>query len=171
MVHDAGEAGELAVVIASRVKLSAAVALAAAAALAAVLVVAGGSRGDEGRLAWSGTPALLRSGPPTDHVLYGKIRNDSLKDVKLTAKDVRVLDGAGKPVRSSAVFLAAFAHGIYSYDDPAYDGDFERRRLGRIATVKPGQTLPVTVSWRIPVGARPPVKVAFGPATLVVPGV
>jgi hypothetical protein len=154
----------------SRARLAIAVALVAAAGLVAVLVFAGGADGDDGRLAWKGTPDLLQAERPTDHILYGQIRNDSLKDVNLDYKDVRVLDTEGREVRSAVRFLAAFAHGLYPWSQrPDPLGDFERRRLGEIATIKPGQAAPITLSWRVADGAAKPSKVDFGEIELALP--
>ena len=122
----------------SRARLALAVALVAAAGLVAVLVFAGGADGDDGRLAWKGSPDLIKGERPTDHILYGQVRNDSLKDVSLDYKDVRVLDTEGREVRSAVRFLAAFAHGLYPWSQrPDPLGDFERRRLGEIELALP----------------------------------
>jgi hypothetical protein len=154
----------------SRTRLAAAVALAAAAALAGVLLLAGGAGGDDGRLAWKGTPDLIQAGG--DRVLYGQVRNDSLKDVDLSYRDVRVLDADGREVESAVRFIAAFAHGLYPWSQRPKDvGDFERRRLGEIATIKPGQSAPITLSWRVPEGEPQPVKVDFGTAEVSLPDV
>jgi hypothetical protein len=158
------------VIAGARTRLALAVALVAAAGLAAVLVLANGAEGDDGRLAWNGTPDLIRASRPTDHILYGQVRNDSLKDVDLSYEDVRVLDAEGREVRSAVRFIAAFAHGLYPWSQrPKELGDFERRRLGEIATIKPGQTAPITLSWRVPEGGARPVKVDFGPAEIALP--
>jgi hypothetical protein len=155
----------------TRTRLAVAVALAAAAALAGGLLLAGGAGGDDGRLAWKGTPALIQAAK-TDRVLYGEVRNDSLKDVDLRYQDVRVLDADGEEVQSAVRFIAAFAHGLYAWSQrPKDPGDFERRRLGEIATIKPGQTAPITLSWRVPAGAEQPVKVDFGKAEIALPDV
>ena len=53
----------------SRTRLALAVALVAAAGIVAVLVFARGADGDDGRLAWKGTPALVKAERPTDHIL------------------------------------------------------------------------------------------------------
>jgi hypothetical protein len=156
--------------IASRTRLAVAVALAAAAALAGVLLLARSAGGDDGRLAWNGTPALVQASAPTDRILYGRLRNDSLEDVDLRYQDVRVLDADGREVQSAVRFIAAFAHGLYPWSQRPDDvGDFERRRLGEIATLKPGQAAPITLSWRVPPGARQPVKVDFGTTELALP--
>ena len=46
---------------------------------------------------------------------------------------------------------------------------FERRRLGQIATIKPGQSVPLTLSWRVPEGGSEPVEARFDGGTLSLP--
>jgi hypothetical protein len=154
----------------TRTRLTVAVALAAAAALAGVLVLVRGAGGDASRLAWKGTPTLVQSSAPTDRILYGELRNDSLENVNLRYRDVRVLDADRHEVQSAVRFIAAFAHGLYPWSlRPKDPGDFERRRLGEIATLKPGQSAPITLSWRVPTGAPQPVTVDFGTIELALP--
>ena len=153
----------------SRVRIAAAVALVAAVALAAVLLLAGGAGGsDQGKLAWKGPVQVFQSGIATDRILYTELENVSLRDVDLDTKDVRLYDEDDKRVRSATIFLAAFAHGIFPYD--AEVSDFERRRLGKIAPLKPGQAVPGTLSWSVPEGGKPPVRADFGAAEIDVPG-
>ena len=154
----------------SRTRLAVAVALAAAAAVAGLLLLAGGAGGDDGRLAWKGTPTLIDAG--NDRILYGELRNDSLVEIDLAYEDVRVVDAEGREVESAVRFIAAFAHGLYAWSQrPKNPGDFERRRMGEIATIKPGQSAPITLSWRVPKGDPQPVKVDFGRAELSMPDV
>jgi hypothetical protein len=153
-----------------RVRLVAAVALAAAVTIAAVVAFTGSSRGDGGELAWKGKVQVFESGIPTDEILYSEVENTSLRDVDLDVEDVKVYGADGKPVRASVRFLAAFAHGIFPWSQkPDPLGDFERRRLGEIATIKPGRSIPVTLAWRVPKGDPRPSRVDFGPADLKIP--
>ena len=46
---------------------------------------------------------------------------------------------------------------------------FERRRSGQIATIKPGQAVPLTLSWRVPAGGSDPVEVRFDGGSLSLP--
>jgi hypothetical protein len=156
---------------ASRQRLAAVTAFAVAAAVAALVLMAGpASGGDDRLLAWKGERTVIQSGPPTDHILGGVIRNDSLRDLDLRAEDVRILGPGGEELRSTARFSHAFAHGLYAWSQRPKDiGDFERRRLGEIVTLKPGQATPLTLSWRIPPGADAPRTVDFGSAALALP--
>ncbi len=161
-------------------KLRIALALAVA-ALAAVGVVAlaGGSGGEAGagggdprpRFAWSGTPQV--DAPrylPRDRVLSGKLRNESLRDVKLVANNIRIVDAAGRPVRSTARFLAAYTHGLYPPTQrPKTPNPNEQQQLGEIVTIKPQQVVPLTLSWRVPKGGKQPERVDFGGASLALP--
>jgi hypothetical protein len=154
----------------SRTRLAVVVALAAAAALAGALLLAGGADGDDGRLAWKGKPDLIQPGAPNEHIVYGQIRNDSIEDVDLDYEDVRVLDAGGREVESAVRFIAAFAHGLYPWSQRPEDvGDFERRRLGEIATLKPGQAVPITLSWRVPENGAAAKTVDFGEIELALP--
>ena len=156
---------------ATRARLAVLVAVVASVAVVGVMLLARGAEGGSGTLAWKGTPDVMQAGRPTDRVLYGQIRNDSLEKVDLTVDDVRVLDADGHEVQSAVRFLAAFAHGLYPWSQrPDPLGDFERRRMGQIVTLKAGQTAPVTLSWRVPRGGAQPVRVDFGAAEIELPG-
>ena len=153
-----------------RVRLAAAAALFVAVAVTATVLLTGSSSGDSGKLAWKGEVQVFDSGVPTDEILYSEIENTSLRDVDLDVEDVKVYGADGKPVRASVRFLAAFAHGIFPWSQkPDPLGDFERRRMGEIATLKPGQSVPITLSWRVPEGAPRPVRARLGDAELSIP--
>jgi hypothetical protein len=154
-----------------RVRLAAAAALVAAVVLAAVLLFTGGADGGTGKLGWAGEPRVFKSGPETDRVLTGRIENRTTRPLDLVAKDARILDAEGDEVRSTAVFLEAFVHGLWSWSQaPSELTEFERRRLGHIVTIRPGRSAPVALSWRTPKGGDQPVRVDFGDgATLALP--
>lgn len=154
---------------AARTRIAAAAGLVLAVALAAVVLL-GGGQDERSSLAWQGKPLLMQSGKPTDRVFQAQLRNDSLRDVKLTADDIRALDSEGHAVRTAARFLPTFAHGLYAWSQmPDQVGDFERKRLGQIATIKPGQSIPLTISWRVPQGGEQPVRLDFGDVSLRLP--
>jgi hypothetical protein len=156
-------------VTASRTRLAAAAALVAAAVIAGALLLAGGAQGDEGRLAWQDVQ-IYEASKKTDRILGGKVRNTSLEDLEIDVTDVRMLDASGREVRSALRFREAFAHGIFPWSQKPDDiGDFERRRLGEIVKIRPGQSAPLTLSWRVPEGGEPPVRVDFGPVELDLP--
>jgi hypothetical protein len=154
-----------------RLRMAVAASLAAAVVVLAVVLVAGGGDADaEGPavLGWQGTPQVFTPDTlPEDRVLAGRLRNTSLRDVDIDVKRVRVLDEDGGEVKSAVRFLQAFAHGLYPPDerDESQIGDFEKRRLGEIATLKPGQSVPITLSWR----GGPGERVDFGVTQLQLP--
>lgn len=154
----------------SRVRLAAAAALAAAAVIALTLVLAGGAGGDEGAaVAWKDVK-VYDSEIETDNVLAGRLENRSLREVDLDVDDVRVLDADGEPVRSSVIFIQAFAHGLYAWSQqPKKLDDFERRRIGQIVTIKPRESAPITLSWRVPKGGEQPASVDLGPVEIDLP--
>lgn len=154
----------------SRVRLAAFAALAAGAVIALTLVLAGGAGGDEGAaVAWKDVK-VYDSEIKTDNVLAGRLENRSLREIDLDVDDVRVLDAEGEAVRSSVIFLQAFAHGLYAWSQqPKELGDFERRRIGQIVTIKPRQSAPITLSWRVPNGGAQPASVDLGPVEIDLP--
>jgi hypothetical protein len=132
-----------------------------------------GPRPVRATLGWDGSPQLT-SVPelPRDRILTGRLANESLRPAKLDVDDAKVLDAAGRELRSTVRFAAAFAHGLYSaesinrYGKP---GEGERRRLGEIATVNPGESVPLTLSWRLrPDGTRA-AAVEFGGSRVSLP--
>ena len=144
----------------------------AALAAAAVVVIAllAGDSAPRAVLAWEGETTVFQSGKPTDRVLTGKVRNTSRDDVTLDVEDIRLVDADGRELQSTARFLAAFAHGRYPWslrgDDPRALGSQERTLIGEMARLRPGQVAPLTLSWRVPPGGRPPVQVDFGSTSL-----
>lgn len=104
-------------------------------------------------LAWAEPPREIAPEPglEDDHILIGRLRNTALRSAGLDVERVRVRTAGGRELKTSTRFLHVFAHGIYSADMINRNGpppDSERRRLGEIATVRPGDTVPITVSWR-----------------------
>ena len=156
--------------------------LAAAAVLigaVAVLALLGSRSGSDGaataqtpvRLGWLGAPEVYEVPElPRDRILSGKVRNTSTKPVDISVDRVTVVDARGRKVKSSVRFLSAFAHGLYPPAQQVRDpGDFERTRLGEIAKLKPGASVPMTLSWRVAPGGAAPVEVRFGGGSLPLP--
>ena len=67
-----------------------------------------------------------------------------------------------------ATFAPSVSHGLYPWSMNVEGSKFERR-LGKIATIKPGQTVPLTLSWRVPEGGSEPVELRFDGGTLSLP--
>jgi len=143
----------------------------AALALAALGLSACGDGRDEssGRLRWAKEPLVFTpEGLPGDRVLSGRIENDSLRPVRLVAKELRLLDADGRRVDGSAVLLESFAHQLYPPGREPAGGvpESERIRLGVEARLEPGKDVPLTIAWREPPGSRPPVTIETGSGTL-----
>src|SRR5207237_9498887 len=99
----------------------------------------------------------------------GTLRNQALRTVKATASDVVLRDASGHPVQASVAFLPSSLHGLSPPTREPQLPDSELRRLGRLATIDPGKTTPVVVSWHLKPGARPPVRVVISGDSLPIP--
>ncbi len=149
---------------------------AAACAAALALGACGGDEGGTatkgGTLQWVGKPIVYTPPElPRDRLLSGKLRNDSLRQIRLDADRARLLDADGGTVQGTVRFMAGFNHALNSPRRQPEEGkpDFERERMGELAVVREGQTVPVTVSWRLPSGGAGPVRLEVGTATIRLP--
>ena len=125
---------------------------------------------DTARLQWREKPSLILVPElPRDRILTGRLRNASLRAVDLDTERVRILDAKGRSLRATALFAQGFSHGLYPWSMHVKGSKFERRRIGKIATIKPGQAVPLTLSWRVPAGGSEPVEVRFDGGTLALP--
>ena len=128
------------------------------------------SKFDVARLQWKEKPSLiLVPSMPQDRILTGQLRNASLHAVDLDTEKVRILDRKGRALRSTALFSQHFAHGLYPWSWHVKGSKFERARIGKIVTIKPGQAAPLTLSWRVPAGGSEPVEVRFDGGSLTLP--
>ena len=134
--------------------------------LVVVALASGGSDEASAKIVWAAAPLVQTPQYlPRDRVLVAQIRNDSLQDVDLTAADIRIVDPDGRALKSTARFLRGYAHGLFSpLQRPKTPNPNEQRQLGEIATIKPGQKAPLTLSWRVPPGGKQPVRVDIGVA-------
>jgi hypothetical protein len=122
------------------------------------------------RLQWKEKPSLiLVPSMPQDRILTGQLRNASLHAVDLDTEKVRILDEQGHALRSTALFSQHFSHGLYPWSWHIKGSKFERARIGKIVTLKPGQAAPLTLSWRVPAGGSEPVEVRFDGGSLMLP--
>ena len=125
---------------------------------------------DSARLQWKAEPDLILVPElPRDRILTGQVRNASLRVVDLEAERVRILDAAGRALKASARFSQSFSHGLYPWSMHVKGSKFERSRIGEIATIKPGQDVPLTLSWRVPAGGSEPVEARFDGGSLSLP--
>jgi hypothetical protein len=148
-------------------------ALLIALAIAAFALRAGGGPDDgAGDLVWAGSPRVFTpSRLPQDRVLSGRLRNDSLRRIRLSAEDLRLEDESGHRVDATAVFLDSFVHGLYPPTrEPGEVSEGERRRTGRLALIAPGESVPLTVAWRRGGDAGAPLRLDYGRGYLPVPG-
>jgi hypothetical protein len=105
-----------------------------------------------------------------DRVLRGAIRNETGATLRLKASDVRVLATGGRRLPAAATFIAGYAHRLYPPTrEPRSLSEAERRRLGDVAVIEPGQQASVTVSWRLRSKKESAAEIDFGAAKLEVP--
>ena len=122
------------------------------------------------RLQWKEKPSLiLVPSLPRDRILTGELRNASLHSVDLDTEAVRIVDAKGHALRSTALFSQHFSHGLYPWSWHIKGSKFERTRIGKIVTIKPGQAAPLTLSWRVPAAGSEPVEVRFDGGSLTLP--
>jgi hypothetical protein len=150
-----------------------AVALLALAALGVAIFLGLSSLGGPDRtgpLAWSGHAEVFTHPTlPGDRVLTAKLRNDGLHPLRVDIGDVRLLDSSGREVASTPVFLQAFGKTLWAAGrGPQQEPDTELLRTGRIALLKPGQEVPLTIAWHDADGE--PVRVDYKRGSLGLPG-
>jgi hypothetical protein len=141
--------------------------------IGAVLLTGCGGGGDGGSdgLRWATDPRIFTpENLPRDRILSGRVRNDSLRRVELTAKALTLRDADGRRVEGTAVFLAGFGRGLYPPTrEPDPLPESELLRTGRKARIDPGKAVPVTISWRVPPSGEKPVRVDHGGGSLPIP--
>ena len=147
----------------------------AALALAAALPLAcgGGEETGVGDLVWAGQPTVFRQPTlPRDRVLVGTVRNDSLREVKLSAADMRAVDRDGNALRGNATFIRGYIHPLYPPTRPPEGGlpESELERTGRQVRLKPGKTSPLSVAWRVSRSQNAAVRIDYGSGSLPIPG-
>ena len=122
-----------------------------------------------GPLAWSGEAEVFTHPTlPGDRVLTAKLRNDGMRPLRINIADVRLLDGQGHVVAATPVFLQAFGKSLWAAGrGPQQMPDSELLRTGRIALLKPGQEVPLTIAWHAADGD--PVRVGYGRGSLALP--
>ena len=122
--------------------------------IAVVLAVATVSHGGdeqlgEGALVWEQKPHVYRNAElPNDRVLRGVVRNDSLRIMSLTARDLDVRGADGSEMESAAVFAPTFIRGVFPENRGSEIPESEQLRIGLRACIEPGKAVPITVSWR-----------------------
>ena len=146
---------------------AAALILAGSVLAALVIAVAAFGGGDRtGPLRWVGNAEVFTLPTlPGDRVLTATLRNRGLRPLRIDIADVRLLDGSGRVVASTPVFLQGFGKSLWAAGrGPQQMPDTELLRTGRIALLKPGQEVPLTVAWHAADGD--PVRVAYEDGSL-----
>jgi hypothetical protein len=123
-----------------------------------------------GPLDWSGDAEVFTHPTlPGDRVLTAKLRNDGLHPLRVDIGDVRLLAADGREVASTPVFLQTFGKSLWAAGrGPVQVPDSELLRTGRIALLRPGQEVPLTIAWHAADGE--PVRVDYGRGSLALPG-
>jgi len=142
---------------------------AGAAALVAAVALAGcgSAPSSPSGVSWEGKPLVVRQPElPRDTIVSGKISNKGDEQLRLDANDVRLVTADGSEVESTARFAVGVSHQLYPPREGPREKDpeFLRERLGEVANVKPGATVPLVVAWRLSPGVAAPVKVDLGEA-------
>jgi hypothetical protein len=137
-------------------------------ALALTLSAFGGD--DRGPLKWTGDADVFTHPTlPGDRVLTAKLRNAGQQAIRLDLADLKLVDGDGETVASMPVFLQAFGRSLWAAGrGPAQVPDTELQRTGRIAVLRPGEEVPLTIAWHTKDGD--PVRVDYGRGWLSLPG-
>jgi hypothetical protein len=144
----------------------------AVAALALSFTAAGcGASTARAPLAWIGTPQVFQQRDlPRDRILLGHIQNASKRTLHILATTLRIRDANGHVLKSSAGFVASYAHGLFgAFQQPSAQPVRELLRLGRLVILRPGATSPLFAAWRLPTNAHGPVSIDYGNGTLAVP--
>jgi hypothetical protein len=140
--------------------------------LLAIAAAAGCGGEDElgsGDLMWEKKPRVFTNPDlPDDRILAGTVRNDTLETVTLVARELDVRTPGGDQMESGAIFAQTFVRGVFPQNRGTDIPESEQLRIGLRARLRPGETAPLTVSWRQQ-GAQAAV-VDYGAGTLPVPG-
>ncbi len=148
------------------------IAAACACAVASLAGCAGGGAADapegSGPLVWADAPLEFTPETlPGERILTGKLRNAGLRRLRVDVPDLRVRDAAGRGVAAPPVFQQTFGKSLWSPGrGPEQMPETELLRTGRIAWLKPGETVPFTVAWRRPAA---PTRIEYDGGWVPVP--
>jgi hypothetical protein len=148
-----------------------ALATAAAAALVAVAVITlgGGKQDAPGKLGWANKPLVFRPERlPDDRTLSAEVSNDTLRELRVRAKSLVVVDAQGRRLQTVARFARAYSHGLYppTQRPPGYENGNQARLEGVYVDLKPGERAPLTVSWRLRGKVQEPLRLDYGAGSL-----
>jgi hypothetical protein len=134
----------------------------------------GGSTAAKGGLGWKGEPIMRVSSATGARVLLGTVKNESSRELRIRAPDVRLVDQHGRRIRSSAAFASSFVRSLIPQNGRpgSRKSEFpeaEQRRIGYLAVLRSGETVPLTLSWNEPAGPRTAKRIVYGAGSLPVP--
>ena len=126
-----------------------------------------------GTLRWVGKPRVFTpANLPNDRTLTGRVRNDTLKMVEVeSAREAKLFARDGHVVPAAVIFNNVFLRTVYSPTRPAGKETKEEvdTRIGLRASLKPGKTAPLTVSWRTEADKPEPVRIEIAGSSLDIP--
>jgi hypothetical protein len=135
----------------------------------AIAGCAGDSADNGSPLAWQEAPRLITT-PTQARVVIGRVANRSGDQVRLEPSDLKLLDQKGRRLPASAVFLSSFVKSNFPHNKGQLRiPEEEQLRLGQLAKIDPGSSVPLTVSWHEPPGPRAAARIAYGKGSLPVP--
>lgn len=143
------------------------------AALAIALAGVGfGCGGDEdvgsGDLVWTKKPRVFTNpNLPDDRIVTGTVRNDSFERIDLVARELELQTDDGDEVDAAAIFAQTFIRGVFPQNRGEDIPPGEELRIGLRARLQPGNTAPLTVSWRQEQGR--PAIIQYGSGSLPLP--
>ncbi len=109
----------------------------------------GGHKAAEGPLRWEARARVSAlAGAPGGHLLFGRVVNHSDHPVRLRATQVRVLDGKGHALKTTAAFADGYVPQVTlrGYGAELYGAD-EGAAVGREVLLRTGQAAPLTLSF------------------------
>jgi hypothetical protein len=129
-----------------------------------------------GPVRWDGEPLRIDGSAtlPDDRIVGGRVENSSLRRIELAAGDLELETSGGKRVEAGLAFLDHYAHGVFPPTRrealaTEAEQEAEDRRLGRLITIDPGESVPLTLAWRQPRGAAEPVRIRYPEGWLPLP--
>jgi len=155
--------------VSRRAVLALATGVAAVLVAVAIVVVGGGKEDAPGRLGWAKAPLVFTPERlPSDRTLSAEVANDTLRDLRVRAKSMVVVDGRGTKLQTVARFARTYSHGLYppTQRPRGYENGNQARLEGIYVDLKPGERAPLTVSWRLRKGAQPPFRLDYGAGSL-----
>ena len=143
-----------------------------AGAAVALTMLGCGGEGREEKLAWMGRPrVVVPPDLPHDRILSGRVRNDSDEPLRLRVEDLRLEGAGGRGLEADFGFIAGYVMPDATQNrapDLDQSSGAEKRRLGRVVELEPGETAPLTVAWRLRPGEPRRARLDYGTGSLTV---